>query len=150
MKRIVFALILVFIALTLTGCATPVAEVARNPSAYVGEVLKIGGTAGKGFSIPLTKVTVFLLKDGKTEVPVVALKKPKPGSSVVVRGTIWAFPEEDMNVSATKVLKALEDFLVEKGQVERRKARRVTVPIFTAVKKLSRGLGHLWFIVEQE
>lgn len=51
------------------------------------------GEAGKGFSIPLTEIAVFLLKGEEASVPVVALEKPSEGDSVVVRGTVWAFPQ---------------------------------------------------------
>ena len=150
MKKTLLPLMLIPATALLMGCATPVTQIARNPLTYGGKTMRIRGTPGRAFSIPLTEVTVFMLKGEKANVPVVALKKPQPGRPLVIRGTLWTFPKEKMDASAAKALGALENFLVEKLQVERERARKVAAPILAAVKKLSKGLGHFWFIIEQE
>lgn len=131
------------------SCATRVGQIARNPQSYSGKTLRIKGAAGKGFSIPLTDISVFLLHGETTSVPVVAMKEPRQGQSLVVRGTVWAFPEEGMSLTTSEAVRAVEDFLVDQKLVSAKKARDASALILTAVGKLSRGLGHVWFVIEQ-
>ena len=58
----------VVLLLILAGCATSVGRVARDPQAYNGKTIKIRGEAGRGFSIPLTDITVFILHGEDTSV----------------------------------------------------------------------------------
>lgn len=144
-SKVLVPVVLVFV---LAGCATSVGRVARDPQAYSGRIIKIKGEAGKGFSIPLTDITVFMLHGEGSSVPVVALSKPREGQSCSVKGTVWAFPQEGMDVGTTEAVKAVEDFLIERDLVERKKARDASALVLTAVRKLSQGLGNIWFLIE--
>ncbi len=152
MKRSIVTMTLALILLTtlFMGCATSVGRIAQDPQAYNGKNLKIKGEAGKGFSIPLTEISVFLLKGDEGSVPIVALSKPSEGDSVAVRGTVWAFPQEGMNASTTQAVQAVEDFLVDNDLVDRKKARDASALVLTAVGKLAEGLGHVWFVIEEK
>jgi len=141
-------LVPVLLLLVLTGCATPVGRVARDPQAYSGKTIKLKGEAGRGFSIPLTEITVFMLHGENNSVPVVAFSKPREGQSCSVKGTVWAFPQEGMDVGTTEAVKAVEDFLIQRDLVERKKARDASALVLTAVRKLSQGLGNIWFLIE--
>lgn len=55
-----------------------------------------------------------------------------------------------MTASTTEAVQAVEDYLVEKDLVERKKARDASALVLTAVGKLADGLGRVWFIIEGE
>ena len=139
----------VVLLLILAGCATSVGRVARDPQAYNGKTIKIRGEAGRGFSIPLTDITVFILHGEDTSVPVAAFSKPREGQTYSIRGTVWAFPQDGMEAETTEAVQAVEDFLIEKDLVERKKARDASALVLTAVRKLSQGLGNIWFLIEE-
>jgi len=148
MKFVVLGLILVILA--TTGCVTSVGRIADDPDSYSGQVMKIKGEAGKGFTIPLTEIYVFLLKGKEASVPVVAMNKADQGSIVVIEGTVWAFPEEGMNAGSIEAVDAVQAFLIDHELVSEKRARDASALVLTAVGKLAAGLGNIWFVIEAQ
>jgi len=149
MNNKILPLFAVLLVVVLSACLTTPGEIDKDPSIYNGKTVKVRGEVEKIYNIPLTDISVFLLRDKETSVPVVSLVERDKGGKVVVDGQVWAFPEDGMNAGSIEAVEAVEDFLVENDIVGREKGREVSALVLTAIRKLASGLGEIWFIIEK-
>ncbi len=146
-KAAIISILIVLIF--LSGCATSPAKISEDPGHYDGKTVRLRGEVGKVFWIPLTDISIFLLKGKEANVPVITLSDRTEGEKTSVRGEVWAFPEDGMNIGSMKAVDAVEDFLIDNDIIERAKATEVSALILTAARKLSEGLGNIWFLMER-
>ncbi|MBI9103799.1 MAG: hypothetical protein JEY99_15390 [Spirochaetales bacterium] len=149
MNKKIFLLCVAFTIVFLSACVTTPAKIDQDPGRYNGTLVKVRGEVEKIYKIPLTDISVFLLRDDEIAVPVVSLVEREEGGKVVVNGEVWAFPEEGMNAGSIEAVEAVEGFLVENDLVGKERGRQVAALVLTAVQKLAAGLGEIWFIIEK-
>lgn len=145
---VTFLFFTLLLSLGLGGCATNPRAIAENPQAWRGKTVTLRGTAGRGFSIPLTDFSVFLLEYSDGAIPVVAVRDRDKGARTSLTGEVWAFPQEEMSSGSADAVNALGNFLLDHTDIDRRRVREVSSLILTALGSLADGLGNLWFVIE--
>ena len=141
-------IVLLLAVVVFAGCATSPENLASDPQSWDGKTVTLSGEVGTGFSIPATGFSVFSLAYADGNAPLVATSPRVKGRFTKVTGEVWAFPARGMSETSADAVYLLADFLMEKRNLDQRRAREVAALIFAAVNGISESSGPFWFIIE--
>jgi hypothetical protein len=150
MKKVNLIIALV-VVMVFTGCTTQIARLKQNPQEYLGKIVALSGSVTKSVKIPLTGFFVFLYEDSSNgPIAVFSTKEHKEGESFVLKGKVIAFPEEGTNQAAADATAYITDLLVNHNFAKRKTAETIAVGALKVIKTVSKGLGSVFFLVEEE
>lgn len=134
--------------IALAGCATPIARIEANPSAYAGETVTVRGIVVDAFNVPGIDLSFYSLSDGSARMPVAARQNRVEGESVRVQVRVVAIAGRAAAQQAADAVDELADVLVERDIVSRDRARSVARRIIRAIRNIGRGITGSYLLVE--
>jgi DNA/RNA endonuclease YhcR with UshA esterase domain len=131
------------------GCSTTIATIRDNPQAFSGKEVTISGTVDTVVTIPLTELSVICFSDNTGNVVVVSNETYKVGQSMVITGTIVAFPSTDeIAEDSQKAINWLRDYLIENNIIDGGFAKMASEVIVKVITDIAGGFNRIFFIVE--
>ncbi len=147
-KNLLFFGMLVIITVWFVSCVTTSAGIKSNPQAYSGRKVRLSGEITVLVKVPLTAISVYVFEDKEGKVAVLSGAVHEKGERFILKGTVSAFPEKDLQGSSGKMIKTIEKFLVEKDIVSRDKAEKAASAVGKALDQLLKKLGSAFIITE--
>jgi len=146
-KGMLFSLV-VFI---LWSCATlTIASVKENPQRYAGEMVSLSGRAVSPVKVPLTPLSVYMLKDDSGQIPVISKGEKKDNQRVSGSFKVIAFVGEDTAQAGTQAVKDLTAYLEENQLLEGKLVELAAKGAVKVIQTLSASATGTYFLVEKE
>lgn len=148
MNRILGVLCVVMVV--LTGCATTIGAIYEKPEVYHGKELEISGVVSDIISIPLTTLSVYMLKDDTGEIPVFSIIPRDKGNQVSIKVKVIAVSAENITGVPENVIKDLEQFLVEQEIIDKNIVSAAAGGIVGVVKNAGDVFDGIYLLLENQ
>jgi len=148
-KTITLIICIIMLLFTLTGCITTIAEIRNNPQKYSDRPVLLSGEIDIAVQIPFTETYIYTFKDKTGTIVVFSGIKHKTGDSIILSGSVIAFPEQEMDRDSKKTAAWLKKILIENKLVGKEIARNAADIIIKINSGISGGLGKIFFVKEK-
>lgn len=150
MKNIRFLTALLLAFLFFAGCTSSLYVIRMNPQDYSGETVVLMGEIKEVLNIPFTGGSIFVFGNAEEEVTVFSAKSHEKSGFFMLKGMVVAFPADNSEMGNDKMVDSIAGFLVKYKIASEKDARGAARGIGDALKAAARGLGNLYFILEEE
>lgn len=132
----------------LFGCTITIAQIREDPARFGKREILVVGTVNEVFTIPLTRIAIYLLDDGTGEIPVLTAKAPRKAAKVAIRCKLVYFSGKETVEDTQSKRGTITNFIVDLKILKREAADELAGRLLGILEKLIAQRNVAFFVIE--